>query len=566
MIAEILHPRKTGSRSTRRGPNAIVGLLVFGLVFQPLLLSAQRSPKNVTQRRSGRLPAQRQAVKEEQTGLFQTGVGRIGKAAYDSVIRTGRYIVGPGDTFVILLDGGEAPEAFEVLVGAEGKLVIPYVGAVDVAGLSLSEAHEQIKTGVKDRFRHLDIDVTLTRLRSFPVDVFGQVRFPGSYMVEGVAQVSELVDGAGGLRDHPKGRASERNLQIHRMSREGGSEPTGQKADLALWRITGDVAYNPFILDGDQIYVPALQDSVGISGSVRRPGNYEFVRGDRVSDLIRLAGGLTTDSKSAAGELLRLSGTPHREDRLQVRLSEALHGDLEADLTLQHDDKLYISGRKPRVTIEGEIYFPGAFPLEEGLTLKDLIQKAGGFTRQAALAQASVIRQVRFEGGQDRTNRLKTLSPAILTTDQRTYLSMKTQQDRARLPVDFVALFEDNDETQNIALRADDIVRVPKLVPSILVTGFVITPAAIPYDSTYAIRTYIARAGGFNERAKVGDVIVVKASTGNWINASKVKRLDPGDEIYVPGRKPGEAWRLFRETLVVLTQVATLVIAVRSIR
>ncbi len=563
MITKRLDPHRMDSRST--GSKTLVWLLVFGLIFQPVLGFAQRSSKGRTQRGRG-LSTRGQTARDEQKDLFQMDVGRIGKAAYDSVIRSGRYIVGPGDTFVILLDGGEEPEVFEVLIGAEGRLVIPYVGAVEVAGLSLSEAHEQIKAGIKNRFRHLDIDVTLTRLRSFPVDVLGEVQFPGSYLVEGVEQVSDLVSKAGGLLSGPDGRASQRNVRIHRVSENGISQPTGQKADLALWRITGDIGHNPFILDGDQIYVPTLRDSVSISGSVQQPGNYEFVSGDRVSNLVMLAGGLTADSAAAAGELLRLSREEQSEKRVQVFLHEALNGDSGADLKLQRDDKLYVEGLKPRITVEGEVYFPGSFPLEADLTLRDLIQKAGGFTPHASLAQASVFRQVQYEGGQDRANRLKSLSPAILTPDQRTYLSMKTQQERARLPVDFVALFVGNDASQNITLHADDIVRVPKLVPSILVTGFVITPGAIPFDSTYAVRTYIDRAGGYNERAKSGDVIVIKASTGNWIDASKVNRLDPGDEIYVPGKMPGETWRLFRETLLVLTQVATLVIAVRSIR
>ena len=77
---------------------------------------------------------------------------------------------------------------------------------------------------------------------------------------------------------------------------------------------------------------------------------------------------------------------------------------------------------------------------------------------------------------------------------------------------------------------------------------------------------YIERAGGFNEQAKKNEIYVIEASTGNWVKASKIQRIHPGDTIFVEGKKPVYGWRIFRETLVVLTQIATLVIAVRSIR
>jgi hypothetical protein len=161
--------------------------------------------------------------------------------------------------------------------------------------------------------------------------------------------------------------------------------------------------------------------------------------------------------------------------------------------------------------------------------------------------------------------RLLRLAQAELTAEERAFLLMRTQQVQWRLPVDFYPLFESGEEAHNIVLKGGDIVKVPRLRPSILVSGYVITPGAIPYDATYTADDYIAEAGGFGARAQRGDVVVIKASTGNWVKASRVKRIDPGDTILVPGKIPGEAWRLFRETLIVLTQVATLIIAIGSI-
>ena len=91
-------------------------------------------------------------------------------------------------------------------------------------------------------------------------------------------------------------------------------------------------------------------------------------------------------------------------------------------------------------------------------------------------------------------------------------------------------------------------------------------PAAIPYDSTYAIADYIERAGGFTDRAKRKSIVVVQGGTGKSVKASRITRISPGDKIFVPAKTPVDGWRIFRETLVVLTQVATLIILVRSVR
>lgn len=537
--------------------------LVVGLVSEPVILFAQsRSGRDVVRRRPDRKSIGASLQSDEMQGL---DVKWIGKIAYDAIIRSERYIVGPGDTFSIHIEAGEEPVTYPVLVGAEGKLVIPYVGAIQLAGLNLGESRRKIQDAVSDRLNRLDVQISLTRLRSFPVNVVGQVVHPGTYMVEGTEQVSELISQAGGLLKPPDGRASHRNIQIQRLSERGKPMDTERRADLALWRLSGDIAHNPFLLDGDQIFVPALTDSVRISGAVYKPGSYEFIHGDRVSDLIALAGGLNGDAATASAELLRSFIEEEREEQLAVRLSRALAGDADANLPLRARDKLHVAIKERRVSVEGEVYFPGSYFIRSGMTLKTLIRKAGGFTSQASLAQSIVVRRVDYPKGIGGPKQLQSVGPISLTDAQRTYMAMQKQQMSGRLPVDFVALFEKKDDTQDILLRDGDVVRIPRLVPSVAVNGYVITPGAIPYEPDLGVQDYIDRAGGLNEQAERGEIYVIQGSTGNWTKASRIQQVNPGDTIFVMGKKPVHGWRLFRETLVVLSQVAALVIAVRSI-
>ncbi len=93
--------------------------------------------------------------------------------------------------------------------------------------------------------------------------------------------------------------------------------------------------------------------------------------------------------------------------------------------------------------------------------------------------------------------------------------------------------------------------------------GQVVNPGKIIYDSTLTIKDYIKLAGGFGWRALENDVRIIKAKTGEWVEADEnVKVLRPGDTIWVPEDPPGpEFWDVFTDVLTVLAQLAAIVAA-----
>lgn len=542
-------------------------LLILCLVLQPAVLCAQ-SRRDEEGRRPTRSGIDTYSSRTGNQAESELGLelGSISKAAFDAIIRSGRYVIGPGDVFSVVVDTDQELIAQEVLVGAEGSLVLPYIGAVFVAGKTLTEADTDISAAISSRFRHLDIQVNLARLRSFPVNVIGEVEYPGAYLVRGVEQVSELILKAGGLLDESKGRASLRNVEIRTTSTSGKPE-NKRKADLILWNLTGDAKHNPFLVDGDQIFVPVRGDSVTISGAVHLPGSYEYSKGDRIADLVTLGRGLIGAPTGSTAEVLRL--TQEGATRLPVDLEGALTGDPEKNYPLLAGDKLFVVGDQPRVTVEGEVRFPGAYPVTPGLTLKALIELAGGFTELASLRQSSVIRRVEYNVGDredPKLTRLLNLPRNQLTDGDLAYISMKTQQVPGRLPVDFVDLFERGERQQDILLEGDDVVRVTRLLPTVLVNGSVVSPAAIPFDPGYSVQDYITRAGGFTDNARAKDVYLIVGSTGNSVQADAPGvKVAPGDAIYVPAKVAGQSWRTFRELITVAGQVATLVLTIVAI-
>lgn len=577
MMMRMAHP----SGLIRRLYHLLIGWLVFALFFQPIVLEAQtrrtrdtaRDRQEQPERRGPTKPFTQQAleVREEQEGIGQRmPLSSISRAAYESVILSGRYVVGPGDMFAVVLDTGEELDAREIAVGAGGNLVVPYVGSVPVAGQSLADVYPTIQAAIDARFQQLDITVTLSRLRTFPVNVIGEVQFPGAYGVGGVERVSELVIKAGGLVDEARRRASSRNIQILHLE-NGQWQPTGRRADLVLWNLTGKEQYNPFILDGEQIFVPSRNDSISVSGVVRRPGSYEYVSGDRISTLLALGGGLNGSVIPENALILRQSQqgiwTP-----VSVDLERAIAGDSEHDLLLQAGDKLYVRGEESWVYIEGEVRFPGPYPIEEGLTLKMLLERAQ-IKQNASLEQASLIRRIAFED-RDATEddiilgRLLDIERDQRTDEEEALIALKTQQLSGRLPVDFAALIAGNRQ-QDIFLRDGDVIRLPRFVPSVRVYGAVRAPANIPYDSTYVVNDYILRAGGLATRAKKSEIVIIQGSTGNAISDAQLqRRVDPGDAIYIPATTPvpGQGYRIFRETLTVAASIASLILTIQAIR
>lgn len=550
-------------------------VLSFGLLSQPVALFAQ----GISQQR-GVLRSQLSSF-SSRNAQGQGGASglpgdtrehglvfgmTISKGAYDAVIKPGDYVLGPGDVFSVLVDTGEGLILEEVPIGAQGGLVIPFVGIVQVAGMRLGDAQVKIDSAISGRFRHLDMEINLFRLRSFPINVVGEVKRPGAYRVNGVEQASELILRAGGVLAS-NGQSSLRNIRILKASSNGRlvSDPS-RRVDLVLWGLTGDAYYNPYLVDGDQIHVPVKGDSITVAGGVHRPGSYEYAEGDQITDLIDLGRGLIGSSETATAELLRLESS--RSVRQPIDLSGVYNGNPSADLALQPGDKLFVTGERPRLTLQGEVRFPGAYPIEEGLRLKTLIERAGGFTSLASVSQAVLIRRVEYgtRAGQDaKLARLLGLPRNQLSDGDLAYIAMNTQQAPGRLPVDFVALFENGDESHNVELKGDDLIHVPRLRPTVLVNGAVVAPAAIPYDPAYDVDAYIRDAGGFTSAARRGDVYVIQGSTGHSLRASKVNDVSPGDAIFVPSKTQGQGWRTFREALVVASQVASLALVIDAI-
>lgn len=545
--------------------------LFLWLASVDLLAQAQRDQdKGTTQTPLVIETAEKPAKEEVQAGL-------IGMEAYREVLASGRYLVGPGDEFIIYTTGMDQPVLAKVM--AEGGLLVPEVGSVPVAGMSLKAAREAVTQAHRQAFRQGQITVELNQLRIFPVTVVGVVGSPGVTVTNGVERISEVLRKAGGLG----GRASHRNIRVAKTGEltaetwkqlQSGSESgnpaaleqSTRRIDLELFGVTGDSRYNPFAEDGDLVIVPPQADKVGVVGAVQREGFFEYAKGDRVSDLLTLAQGLSPGYEPGSGVLFRYSEDRSRKISLPLDLIGIQSRNPEADLPLQVEDLVVVRhlpgmNRKSTVRVLGEVVYPGFYVVERtGTTLKQVIQWAGGFTADASLPEAQVVRAREGDAKNDpEMERIATIPVSDRTEDDDQYFIMRSREKRGHMVVDFVALFRREDETQNIALLPDDVIIVPASQRTVIVSGQAAHPGAVIYNESYTVWDYIQRAGGLGWRASK-DIRVIKARTGEMKRAQDAGQMEPGDRIWIKERPQRDYWAIFTQTMGVIGQVSTIVL------
>lgn len=161
------------------------------------------------------------------------------------------------------------------------------------------------------------------------------------------------------------------------------------------------------IQDGDLVKVypilPDQQDVVELKGNVKRPGQYQWFAGMRVSDLLREGEGVARNTFFGYALIRRRQGPEKQVHFVPVDLRTALDGRSAgaADLALLAGDELTVFSlgdlkEFPTVRVRGEVRNPGLYPLSPGMRVSDLIYKAGGlkydaYRREAELARTRVV-------------------------------------------------------------------------------------------------------------------------------------------------------------------------------
>jgi len=461
-----------------------------------------------------------------------------------------KYVVGPGDVFTVDV-WGKARLQLRLDVDTEGKILIPDSGIIVVGDRSLADAKRIIKALVASAVPQSNVEVRLVSMRLFKVHVSGEIESPGSYIASQVTRVSEILSLASRdtlgprLRDISslltiaasdtagpglKETSSLRNIELRH--RDGEIE----RVDLILYFVTGDLSRNPCVRDGDVVYVPRLERFFTLGGAVMFPGTYELVKGESFSEALRLVGGVTPEADLEKGERRRFVGDERTESEY-FDVGSVIAG--TADFEIEAADRIYVRSpshylERHEVLVKGEVLFPGWYsinPREE--TLSQVVARAGGLTEQADLSGGRVIR------------------PSSLAS-----------QWRGVVDCDMVKLFREKRSDKDVLLESGDIIEIPKLVSYVNVTGEVRRPGYVRFVPNKRVGYYVEQAGGYTHRAKSRKTMVIRFSTGQSLSQSEAGSVLANDLINVPAKKEGEGWEIFKDTISILAQLATVYIVV----
>jgi polysaccharide biosynthesis/export protein len=192
------------------------------------------------------------------------------------------YRVGPGDLLKIAVVN--APElATDARVSESGNITFPFIGAVQVAGLTTRAAEELIANRlVSGSFvRQPQVSVLVAEFQSQQISVLGQVTKPGQFSLTRSARVLDMLAEAGGL-DHATAADDATLLRSN-----------GEKEHIDLLALfDGDPVQNFRVTAGDTIFIPKAAQFY-VYGQVQKPGAYRLERSMTVSRAISVGGGLT---------------------------------------------------------------------------------------------------------------------------------------------------------------------------------------------------------------------------------------------------------------------------------
>lgn len=466
------------------------------------------------------------------------------------------YRLGPGDVLTLHARGPVSRDV-PLEVGPEGSVLVPEDGVVFVAGRTLADVREDILRRLRRIYRNVELQLRLTRPRTFRIYLTGQVQKPGPALANGSFRVADVL-----LTEVLLSSASRRNIEVIH------ADGTREAADLELFLQTGSAEFNPWVRDGDVIQVPTTTRYVNVEGAVARPGRYELGQRDSVRTLLRLAGGPLPSAESARVMVVRFRDDVSA-DSMWVSLPDVLDG--RVNPPLGDADRVYVyfvpNYRKAyQAAVLGEVRRPGTFPIDEGRTsLSDLVAAAGGLLPSADLSTLRVHRAATLTAGKDQElERLLRLSRSELTASEYEVLRTRLARLREDYSVDWARL--QRDPSLDLKLRDGDIVSVDRSVLAVRVDGEVRQPGLLNYVPGQTVPQYIERAGGLSNRAWRGKIRVTRVVTGQTLLARDVRSLDPGDFIWVPEKPDVTQWERLKDVLLALAQVATIVIAIRSVQ
>ncbi len=463
-----------------------------------------------------------------------------------------QYLIQVGDEVTVSV-WGSVDAQWVLRVDRAGRVTLPRVGPVALAGETAGGLEARLRARLLQVFKGFELAAAVTDVSPVRVHITGFVERPGDIVVPGLTTLSGAVAMARG----PAAGGSFRRIRLVR------GERTQLSFDLYTLLRDGKRSDDLLLQPGDVIFIEAAGAQAAVLGSVNRPAIVEFLPGETLADLLRLAGGFAPLADRSA---LVLEPVAQRREQgaLQLPMPEAERRALSDGDVLRVRSLAATAGpsllRNKRVLVEGEVRSPGEYLLPPLATLTDVLRAAGGITPAAFVYGAQLRRDsVRVQQELNYERALRELETEIVraAADRASRsegvpdLGGQAQQLLARLrgrrPDGRVVLDVGPDATElpSLELEDGDRLLIPTRNQGVGVFGSVYNAGNFTHAVQRDLGHYIRRAGGPSAGADYGAAFVVRANGsvlsarqgGGWwtrTDSFEAEPALPGDTVFVP--------------------------------
>jgi protein involved in polysaccharide export with SLBB domain len=346
--------------------------------------------------------------------------------------------------------------------------------------------------------------------------------------------------------------------------------------DIPLFYATRNEELNPFLSEGDEIIVPELQreaGAIGVYGGVNVPGRHEYVEGDSLTTALQLGFGLGYRADPDSILLTRLDSSGTTMSEYYFSLKELTEG-VVPNIPLDPGDRIFVKERTElrndyRVWVTGEVQNPGMYPITRNRTrLSEVVERAGGTTPYASLQSSQLFRRT-SNPAKLRQDFLLSYRGLVAPDDSANFLvEAALRLQREMVTVDFEQALISRDSSYDFIVQSEDSVFIATAQRTVYVFGQVRQPGHVPFVQGEGVDFYVEQAGGFTEHAKEGDVMIIKRTTGQALDADEGQIKD-GDYVWVPlspDRPFGYHLGIAAQAAAIVTAAASVILVIVSLR
>jgi protein involved in polysaccharide export with SLBB domain len=380
------------------------------------------------------------------------------------------YQIGPDDELIIDIYG-YSEETMNLNVSPDGNIRIPLAGIVQVSGLTIEQAKVKIIRALSQIYERINtgetkVNITLGNIRSIKVLIVGEVNLPGTYTLPSLATVFNALYASGG----PNKNGSMRNIKVIRNNK------VIVTLDIYDFMLKAEAKGNIRLQDQDIIKINPYENKISIKGEVKREGFFEVQKNETLNDVINFAGGFTNDAFKERIKVTRNTSKQKSVADIQQELFGMFNPKSGDEFQV---DKL-LNRYENRVIINGAVFRPGTYALENGLTVLKLINKAEGLKEDAFTTRAIIYR-------------------------------LKDDNSLTMLSINLIDAKEG--KIPDILLQREDIIQIASKLDlkegyNVTINGQVINPGSFSYAQNMKIEDLIIAAGGFKDAASYSRVEV----------------------------------------------------------